>query len=77
MSNACGLVWVTLVDQTFEQKSIYNDNVMTVGLYLAEVFHLKNAIWKIIFSWTDCKSKLYQECKIKNACVVLTLTKLG
>ena len=30
-----------------------------------------------MFSWTDCKSKLYQQYKIKNVRVFLTLTKLG
>ena len=30
-----------------------------------------------MFSWTDCKSKLYQQYEIKNVCVFLTLTKLG
>ena len=56
---------------------------MTAGLYIAEVFYtilydfIKNTICTIIFSWSDCKSKLYQQCKIKNVCVFLTLTKLG
>ena len=56
---------------------------MTAGLYLAEVFYtilydfIKNTICTIIFSWSDSKSKLYQQCKIKNVCVFLTLTKLG
>ena len=28
-----------------------------------------------LFSWTDYKSKLDQQCKIKNVCVFLTPTK--
>ena len=50
---------------------------MTAPLYSVEAFYLrfKNYDCKIIFSWTDCKSKLYQQDKIKNICVFLTLTK--
>ena len=43
---------------------------MTAELYLAEVFYLRYDFYlrkkydcKIILSWTDCKSKLDQQCK--------------
>ena len=50
---------------------------MTAWLYLIEVFYLrqKKYDYKIIFSWTDCKSTLYEQCKLKNVCVFLTPTK--
>ena len=50
---------------------------MTAPLYLVKVFYLrwKKYDCKIIFTWTDCKSKLCQQGKLKNVCVFLTLTK--
>ena len=48
---------------------------MTAPLYLVKVFYLRYKKYrcKIKFSWTDCKSKLYQQCKTKEVCVFLTL----
>ena len=50
---------------------------MTARIYLVEVLSLrqKKCNCKIIFSWTDCKSELDQQCKTKNVCVFLTVTK--
>ena len=50
---------------TFEQKKYLNGNTITARLYLIEVFYLRKKIYgcKIVLSWTDCKSKLDQQCK--------------
>ena len=62
LSNVCeSKFWVTLVD---EQKSIWKGNIMTVRLYLVEVFLFEIKKNIIVISWSN-----------ENVCVFLTLTK--
>ena len=66
MSTVCeSKFWVTLVGHSWE-KNYFNGNIMTVGLYLVEIFYLslKKYGCRIVLSWTD-----------KNVCVFLTPTK--
>ena len=62
-------MWVTLSNVC--GSKVFECNTMTAQLYLVEVFYLRQKKYdcKIIFSWTDCNSELYQQCKIKNVCV--------
>ena len=55
LSNVCeSKFWVTLVGH-FWAKKYFNGNIMTVGLYLVEVFYLslKKYGCRIVLSWTD------------------------
>ena len=56
LSNTCG---------SLLSKKVFECKTMTARLYLVEVFYLrwKKYDCKIILSWTDCKSKLGQQCK--------------
>ena len=46
-------------------KKVFECNTVTARLYLVEVFYLREKKFdiKIILSWTDCKSKLDEQCK--------------
>ena len=47
-------LWITLVGHSWE-KNYFDGNIMTVGLYLVEVFYLslKKYGCRIVLSWTD------------------------
>ena len=65
MSNIYGSkFWVALVDHFWAEK-VFECNTMTAPLYLADVFYLRQKKYgcKIIHIWTDCESKLDQQCK--------------